>query len=412
MSGQALVVLDYINQFQCIGPTCEDSCCRGWNVTVDRDTYEHYINHPDPAFSTEAKGVLRPPSPGGSGASYSSLKMLPSGECPFLGADFLCSIQTRFGEEMLPPACSGYPREDSMVNGLRERSCSTSCPEVARIVLLRENKLQLSQVEYVPRPGDYLYHRQINTLELEKSDMYKSHFWPLRVASIKALQNRDLSVQDRLMSLGILVDRLERCKASDAEGAIPLLVSEFETQLFNGSLKVELDRLTMSPGHQMEFLSMLADETLMSTVTHQRFRDCFNDFKQGLAACNRATGSDTWMSIAQVYGEEVAPFIRDHAYIFENYLVNQVFKDLFPCGGASPREQFGVLAVHFALIRMFLVGIAARRKVVTVDHCLQLIQSFGRTLERAPAWNKVVGDLFHGKGSSSLALVMVLLKLE
>ena len=29
----------YVARFACIGPACEDTCCSGWSIPVDRDHY-------------------------------------------------------------------------------------------------------------------------------------------------------------------------------------------------------------------------------------------------------------------------------------------------------------------------------------------------------------------------------------
>ena len=34
------VALSYIEKFRCLGADCGDSCCVGWDVRVDQDTYQ------------------------------------------------------------------------------------------------------------------------------------------------------------------------------------------------------------------------------------------------------------------------------------------------------------------------------------------------------------------------------------
>ena len=33
---------DYYDKFKCIGSDCTDSCCAGWDITVNDETYEKY----------------------------------------------------------------------------------------------------------------------------------------------------------------------------------------------------------------------------------------------------------------------------------------------------------------------------------------------------------------------------------
>lgn len=34
--------IDYFDSFECIGSSCVNTCCRGWNISIDQSTYEFY----------------------------------------------------------------------------------------------------------------------------------------------------------------------------------------------------------------------------------------------------------------------------------------------------------------------------------------------------------------------------------
>lgn len=38
-----------MKEFSCIGSSCEDTCCIGWQVDLDKETYLKYkkVNHPE-----------------------------------------------------------------------------------------------------------------------------------------------------------------------------------------------------------------------------------------------------------------------------------------------------------------------------------------------------------------------------
>ncbi|MFP3467691.1 hypothetical protein, partial [Leifsonia sp. SIMBA_070] len=42
-----MLVPDYMERFACIGSACEDTCCSGWTVTIDKPTYKQYRNTKD-----------------------------------------------------------------------------------------------------------------------------------------------------------------------------------------------------------------------------------------------------------------------------------------------------------------------------------------------------------------------------
>ena len=35
-------VPDYFKKFKCIASECEDTCCAGWEIVVDDETYDYY----------------------------------------------------------------------------------------------------------------------------------------------------------------------------------------------------------------------------------------------------------------------------------------------------------------------------------------------------------------------------------
>lgn len=43
----------YAKRFRCIGGACEDACCSGWAVTIDRSTYQKYES-----YATAVEGML------------------------------------------------------------------------------------------------------------------------------------------------------------------------------------------------------------------------------------------------------------------------------------------------------------------------------------------------------------------
>ena len=50
-----LVTPRYYQDFQCIGDKCEDNCCHGWTISIDKKTYRNYVSHPDLLIQSTAK---------------------------------------------------------------------------------------------------------------------------------------------------------------------------------------------------------------------------------------------------------------------------------------------------------------------------------------------------------------------
>lgn len=73
----------YMAKFRCIGNECEDSCCVGWRVTIDEETYKKYRRVKEPELAGMfAKHVGRnrsQPSP----AEHARVRMKKTVAAPF-----------------------------------------------------------------------------------------------------------------------------------------------------------------------------------------------------------------------------------------------------------------------------------------------------------------------------------------
>ena len=47
-----------MTRFKCIGKNCIDSCCTGWNIDIDKETYKNYINSSEKKINLISKKYL------------------------------------------------------------------------------------------------------------------------------------------------------------------------------------------------------------------------------------------------------------------------------------------------------------------------------------------------------------------
>src|SRR5579863_9500020 len=90
--------------FRCIGANCEDTCCVGWIVSVDKPTYEKYQNCSDAAIGPSLRTLVTINEKPIIEDDYA--RIVPNGSaCPFLSGGW-CSIQQRMGEGYLSNTCA------------------------------------------------------------------------------------------------------------------------------------------------------------------------------------------------------------------------------------------------------------------------------------------------------------------
>lgn len=129
----------YINKFKCISSKCEDTCCAGWEIVIDEETYDYYQNVSG-SFGERLRNEII-------NDGEDNIFVLKSGNCAFLNENKLCDIYNELGEGSLCYTCKKYPRYMEEFGNLREIGISLSCPEAARIMLGDSNKVEFELSE-------------------------------------------------------------------------------------------------------------------------------------------------------------------------------------------------------------------------------------------------------------------------
>ena len=121
-------VPDYFKQFKCIASECEDTCCAGWEIVIDDETYDMYKSVEGP-FGERLKSEIY------LDGDNEHIFKLKGNDCAFLNKNKMCDIYSELGEEALCYTCQQYPRYTEEFGSIREVGLSLSCPEAARIIL-------------------------------------------------------------------------------------------------------------------------------------------------------------------------------------------------------------------------------------------------------------------------------------
>lgn len=127
-----LRVPDYYNLFKCIDKDCTDSCCAGWEVDVDEESYAYYETVTG-KFGDRLHSVMSK-----EGGCHFILK--PNKDCPFLNETGLCDLFTELGEDKLCTTCAMYPRFVEEYGNVREMGIAFSCKTAAELILTYSGK--------------------------------------------------------------------------------------------------------------------------------------------------------------------------------------------------------------------------------------------------------------------------------
>lgn len=116
--------LDFFDSFSCSGSACQNTCCCGWDIALDKDTYDFY-EHAHGAFSKYVKKNI------GKNEENYFIRMTEQRVCPFLDGERLCNIYKEYGPEHMGNTCQHFPRAYRKIEGKTTFSMlNHSCEEV------------------------------------------------------------------------------------------------------------------------------------------------------------------------------------------------------------------------------------------------------------------------------------------
>ena len=123
-------VPEYYDNFKCIAGACTDTCCAGWQVDVDDDSFAYYKTI-EGSFGELLHSVMVEGKKGEEGQFI----IRPDGRCPFLNDGNLCDLYTALGKEALCRTCEQYPRFTTEYGNIRETGIALSCITAAELIL-------------------------------------------------------------------------------------------------------------------------------------------------------------------------------------------------------------------------------------------------------------------------------------
>ena len=181
---------DYYKEFSCTADQCEDTCCAGWQIVVDRKALNRYRH---------VSGVFKKDLRRGINWKEGTFRQPTEKRCAFLDEDNLCRMYKNLGEKSLCRTCRLYPRHIEEFENVREITLSVSCPEVAKLLLEKEEPVCFLSYE---KEGEETYE--------EFDYLLYSMLADAREVMIGIAQNRDKPLGERILLVLGLAHDIER----------------------------------------------------------------------------------------------------------------------------------------------------------------------------------------------------------
>ena len=303
---------EYVSQFQCDGVACGGSCCKDWQIEIDSKAYNRYSEK-----KSDIANFVK-------GRYY--INMNQNNACPFLSDKCLCGLQLTYGESFLSGTCRTFPRRTYVVGDFCERTLSLACPFASKLALTTPIKFKINETD-------------------DETDMYNSnvpddlldYLLEIQMTGIHILQERRLTIDQRLIVLGFYLDKLDEVIDTGNFDEIDKLSNIYKSKsFFNEQIPVMLKSVQYNAAaYEKIMLEVIAKTEIIEKPNID----------------SRIKNSD----------------------VLENYLVNEFFGNMYPWRtNGSIIQNYGMFVLTYKVLEA-LIGEGEPIDIVTwfsrnIDH--------------------------------------------
>ena len=332
---------EYFSKFVCKMGKCRSACCVGWPITFSVDDFFRLTSSEcSPELRRRMDRGIRvelSPTP----ERYAQIAPRYDGQCPMRLSDGRCAVHAELGEDKLATVCRLYPR-GIRTHGGYECSCANSCEAVLELMFEQDAPLGfITQPMSFDAPPAQPRAVFFDTM---------GHEQEIRLWLIGIMQQRTQPLPQRIMSLGLALERLEQVLDVKDERTLTALIAQrwqAALPLFDitqAHLEFGLDKaraLVALLGERSDSLRQYGQEALDYFELSER------PFEKYMVSRIRFENSlpkwEIW---------------------FEHVLVNHMFFEQFPFQDRpdSLWDEFVAISAVYALLRFLSIGHLAQSK--------------------------------------------------
>lgn len=358
----------FLKKFKCTAGKCKENCCSRWVVFLDKDTYSKYDKIEDKKIRKKIISNIKINEKSlFEEVDYAIIKPHFNFLCPFLNKDNKCSIHASLGEEYLGAICNSYPRYINRIDNSYERTLDCSCIEAARLILSEEKGIDFEEsIESIK--GNAFVVKEIDTESCKISCESRAYIKEIRAKSVEIIKNRSIDLSRRLVMLGNFLDEARNCICYDYENA-GNKISEYHIN----SKDIIFNRSNENYIKQTEFFIQMVEKLncfgLFSYSSSKYFK---KNIKKAVKSFIKYPHK-----VIEAYTQCENGIFQTYSYMLENYLVNDMFVNLFPFSNNNVMyNDYLMLIFKYSFIRFYIAGQCLYNGSISKEDVLWSIQSF------------------------------------
>lgn len=341
--------ISYYDKFKCIADKCKFTCCEGWDITIDSDTYNKWKSLNDNSLLNSIK-IKKD-----SDENQYLIDKNIGDKCLFLDCKGLCNIVKDRGEEYLSLTCRTFPRVENLFDGFKEMSLSCSCPEVVEIISNLDSEIGMYNEGF-----DNLYN---DLLELK-----------IRENIVNIINRKDLDLDKKLilsfqMSLNIL---------DNDEITENILLGEFDRFKDDKNLKELIDiydNVEVNKYESIEEMNNLFLDIIENYKDVSGLDILLKDISNYGENANLHSLEDKWDSFKHEF--------KEYSNLLQNCIITKVFSSCVSDDVEELTLSLQMIILQYLLVRyaVFLKCCKLQSKMISVDDVKDYIMCFSRVIE-------------------------------
>lgn len=401
-----MTVPRYMEHFRCIGGVCPDTCCTGWRVYLDRDTYALYQSVRQEPLRTRIHECVALGETGDSSRYGQIVFAADSATCGMRTMDGLCAIQAELGEAALSNVCDVFPRMSCQFGSRLEQSLSFSCPEAIRLALEIPDAMACCEVELPVRPETIIDIPPVAGFDLQAMK-------DLRLFALQLMQTRAIPLLERLGALGWICSRADELSAESGQAPeVSALLQDSLDLIESGTIAAYFSGMPDQVGASANVFSLLLGQLAGKGVS-ARQRDVLHQVATGLELDGTGRAGPAQIERCYRRGRTILDSsATDVDHLLTIFLVNEILRDVFPWGhGPSLLKSFRRLTISFGTLRLMLAGVAASAgEPLNMQQMASVVQVHARLFMHDAAFFERGERLLVGSECGSMDRLCALLK--
>ena len=353
---------DVFEKFYCIGSKCKDNCCKiGWDIEIDDDTLSFYQGLEDDLGKKIVSNIYTE-----DGCHY----MKQDNGCPFLNEKGLCSVLLKYGEDKISEICAQHPRFYEWFGNYKEAGVGLCCEKTCDLVLNHPEPIEFLSKEIDEEDDD---------LEFDK--LLFDKLLKVRSDIISAVQNRNLSIKERLRFTAVTANKIQ-----------DILESEDYSEFDNFTEYMQNYELPEKANKKDAYVRF-ADFFKSLDYIHGSFEKQLEKAEQNL---------DKILEIEKDFDQSFS----DRNYVYEHIAVYNIYRYLLKAvrngDGCSPL-MYGV--VNVLAVRFIAMSEYAENGKLSDEDLMLIIKEYSKEVEySADNMEKLSDEIYFGYKDGPLCL--------